>query len=245
VAPVNNKRTYPHVAQITDPQTQQAVRLLFDLIHTVREDLRVTQAQQVTHVEQLATLADQQALLKKQALAGLATAGKEVTPIGTALAQTGSGDQGDGSGSGGGDSAAWDQGQGQAGLSQAGPNAHIGAEVPRNLVAVGMIIGGMMGEFPALFAVAVDEPTRRANIAEAIGRAIWHLQLAGFQAGKNRNPSGATGIDNFTVNVDGVWRGYDCVFGMYFTNFSQPWSFVMQPLLPSETTYLPDGGIPD
>lgn len=238
------KRQYPHVDQVKDPQIQQALRLLFDLVYQTRDDAATDRttltAQAATLVEMTATL-DQ---TTKDARSALVLAGKEATPVGLAVGQVDTGGQGTG-GTGPGEDDTWDNGQGWAGFTQAGSNGHVLPSEPKNLVTVGKIVGGVGAEFPALQAVAVDEPTRRANIAELIGRVIWHLQLAGFQAGKNKNPSGATGIDNFTVMVDGVWRGYDIILANSFTQFTAPFSMVMLALLPNETTYLPDGGVPD
>jgi len=39
-------------------------------------------------------------------------------------------------------------------------------------------------------------------------RTIWHLQLAGFQAARQRNPSGLISKDKLTINIGG-WRAFD------------------------------------
>ena len=37
---------------------------------------------------------------------------------------------------------------------------------------------------------------------------IWHLRLAGFQANRQRNPSGLISNDKLTINIGG-WHVYD------------------------------------
>ena len=39
---------------------------------------------------------------------------------------------------------------------------------------------------------------------------IWHLKLAGFEAGRQKNPSGAISGDKLTVFLEGKWVAYDC-----------------------------------
>jgi len=53
-----------------------------------------------------------------------------------------------------------------------------------------------------------------AAAAELLRRAIWHLHLAGYQSGRQRNPSGAISNDKLTIAIDGAWRAYDIFMDM-------------------------------
>jgi len=48
-----------------------------------------------------------------------------------------------------------------------------------------------------------------AAAEELLRRTIWHLRLAGYQSGRQRNPSGAISNDKLTIAIDGAWRAYD------------------------------------
>jgi hypothetical protein len=72
-------------------------------------------------------------------------------------------------------------------------------------------------------------------------RTIWHLHLAGYEAGRQRNPSGAISVDKLTVLANGSWMAVDI-----YTNFDVPgvplgviWWPVTGP------NHVPAGGIPD
>ena len=75
-----------------------------------------------------------------------------------------------------------DNGQGDAGCSSAGPNGHVAPGAPQTPFTVGQIVCGVANEFPALFAVAPDQPTLDGFRTCYINRVIWHLNLAGFAA---------------------------------------------------------------
>jgi hypothetical protein len=64
-------------------------------------------------------------------------------------------------------------------------------------------------EFPHLTAAPPSESEGIARAEELLLRTIWHLQLAGFEAGRQRNPSGAVSNDKLTIVIDGGWRAYD------------------------------------
>lgn len=64
-------------------------------------------------------------------------------------------------------------------------------------------------EFPHL---TVAPPTESEGIARAeqlLLRAIWHLRLVGFEAGRQRNPSGGISNDKLTILINGGWHAYD------------------------------------
>lgn len=82
-----------------------------------------------------------------------------------------------------------------------------------------------------------------AGADELLRRTIWHLHLAGFQAGRQRNPSGAISSDKLTIFINGGWHVYD-IFGL-----QDPLTvhFIEVPSGCSSDgcSYIPDGGIPD
>ena len=70
---------------------------------------------------------------------------------------------------------------------------------------------------------------------------IWHLQLAGFQAGRQRNPSGALSNDKLTVFADGAWHAYDV-----FNDLGAPGvPMKVQFWEVTPANYFADSGIPD
>ena len=70
---------------------------------------------------------------------------------------------------------------------------------------------------------------------------IWHLQLAGFQAGRQKNPSGAISGDKMTIFVDGAWHAFDVFRSVGTAGFATEVIFL--EVFPPST--LADGGIPD
>ena len=70
---------------------------------------------------------------------------------------------------------------------------------------------------------------------------IWHLQLAGFQAGRQRNPSGVLSNDKLTVFADGAWHAYDV-----FNDLGAPGvPMKVQFWEVTPPNYFADPGIPD
>jgi hypothetical protein len=63
-------------------------------------------------------------------------------------------------------------------------------------------------EFPHLTAPPPTESEGIRRAEELLLRTIWHLRLAGFEAGRQRNPSGAISNDKLTI-VIGNWRAFD------------------------------------
>jgi hypothetical protein len=64
-------------------------------------------------------------------------------------------------------------------------------------------------EFPHLTAAPPSESEGIARAEELLLRTIWHLRLVGFEAGRQRNPSGAISNDKLTIVIDGGWHAYD------------------------------------
>lgn len=247
-------KTYPGLDFLPDALQRNAFQQLWDRVHQLETDLTTAHADLTAANATLADLSARQVVDRQNIQQALVATGKptaqDAPPPWVIIGGGRSGSSG--GGPGGNTDISWDAGQGNAGLGAAGATGHVPPSAPRTLYTVGQIVGGTANEWVTLLAPAASGADRNANLAQLLGRIIWHLQRAGFTAGKNRNPSGATGIDNFTVQVDGFTRGYD----IYpYTNFGPPITpgtfytetgrVFMLPLLPLETTYLPDGGIPD
>ena len=64
-------------------------------------------------------------------------------------------------------------------------------------------------EFSCLLAVFPTEDQALAAAEEFLLRFIWHLERAGFEADRQRNPSGLISKDKFTLRLDGAWRAFD------------------------------------
>jgi hypothetical protein len=64
-------------------------------------------------------------------------------------------------------------------------------------------------EFPHLTAPPGTEQEGVERAEELLLRAIWHLKLAGYDAARQRNPSGAISNDKLNVFHDGRWQAYD------------------------------------
>jgi hypothetical protein len=82
------------------------------------------------------------------------------------------------------------------------PGALTAAQAERVVYATGR-------EFPALTAAPPTESEGIARAEELLLRTVWHLKLAGFDAGRQRNPSGAISNDKLTILINGAWHAYD------------------------------------
>ncbi len=98
------------------------------------------------------------------------------------------------------------------------------------------VVVGTGKEFPGITAQGASD----AAAQQLMLRMIWHLRLAGFQAGRQKNPSGAISGDKLTVFADGTWHAYDVVstrhdgspLDVHFDEVGSP-------------VHVPDTGIPD
>jgi hypothetical protein len=63
-------------------------------------------------------------------------------------------------------------------------------------------------EFPQLLQVFRTEDDASAAATEFLRRTIWHLQLAGYQAGRQKTSSGQISRNNLTIFIDGSWHVY-------------------------------------
>lgn len=133
-----------------------------------------------------------------------------------------------------------DGGQTAAGVAAAGPTGHPAGPYDGTAFRAGLIIGGTAHEWAALVAIAPDQATRDANQLQLLLRTIWHLRLDGYQAGRQRNPSGILSTDKLTVVEDGGFlRAFDCYTGVYTAPMT------VQGLQVSPANFVDDPGIAD
>lgn len=191
-------RQYPQVENVKDWAAADSLKLLWERIFQLQEQLNAanTNIQNlIGGVNQINTTS-QDALLK--AKHALVTAGEAVMAPGEP-------DPG---------VDCPDDGQAANGVSNAYPTGHPGGVVPLSAFEMGKIIGGVANEHPLLLAPTVDLPTREAFAEEMLERMIWHLQLAGFTAGRQRNPSSLISKDKLTAETDGEIKAYDIFIGL-------------------------------
>lgn len=103
------------------------------------------------------------------------------------------------------------------------------------------VVRATADEFAHLLAPRATDAEAVAQSEELLRRMIWHLQHAGFQAGRQRNPSGAISNDKLTVFADNAWHAFD-VFYDYGVAHQQTQVIFYEVFPPN---MLPDGGIPD
>jgi len=227
------KHLYPHVDTITDFSTQQSVKLLWDRIFALQEQLAAAQSTITTLVEGHNANESAVQLAARHAREAIAIA-QSSTPSEARAADVpggGSGEELPGGGDGGG---------GQTGFNAGLPNGH-GGGGGLSAVHAGQIVGGTMNEFVALRNPTPDEATRLTNADELVRRIIWHLQQAGFTAGRQKNPSGLISKDKITVEVDGVLRAYDIFIDL--SGFTKQLKGHMGEVGPAKMAT--DSGIPD
>ena len=71
------------------------------------------------------------------------------------------------------------------------------------------ILYGVGEEFPHTLQAYPSELEAELYAEELLLRYIWHLKLVGFDAARQRNPSGAISRDKFNIFIRGTWRTYD------------------------------------
>jgi hypothetical protein len=149
----------------------------------------------------------------------------------------GGGGSGSGGGSGGG------SGSGSGG-GQVGNACHVGPG-PLTASRASDIVYGCGSEFPGLLAVFSSEEQAVAAAEQLLLRTIWHLKLAGFQAARQRNPSGLISNDKLNIFIDGAYHVYD-IYTLGFAGTATKiagLNDVCPDLLCSQP--VPENGIPD
>ena len=94
-------------------------------------------------------------------------------------------------------------------------------------------------EFSCLLAVFPTDDAALTAAEQLLRRMIWHLKAAGFEANRQRNPSGLISNDKLTINIGG-WRVYD-VMTLGYAGVAGRVTFNEVPL----PDPVPDTGIPD
>lgn len=94
-------------------------------------------------------------------------------------------------------------------------------------------------EFSCLLAVFPTEDQAVTAAEQLLRRMIWHLRLAGFQANRQRNPSGLISNDKLTINIGG-WHVYD-IMTLGYAGVAGRVTFNEVPL----PDPVPDSGVPD
>lgn len=102
------------------------------------------------------------------------------------------------------------------------------------------VVFATAAEFPNLMAVFATDAEAEGAAEQLLLRTIWHLHLAGYQAARQRNPSGAISKDKLTILINGAWQAYDI-----FRLGSARVATQVQFLLTSPANPVADPGIPD
>lgn len=225
------KQAYPYLSQIEHQPTRESLRLIWDLLHSLRSDSEANAETLAVHEGSLASLTTNLGVVQRQAKQASLAVGQPIS-VGASFGGATSG--------AGGNQGGTDDGFGAQGCATAGADGHVAPGSPLTAVTVGQIICGTGFEYESLKAAAVDQPTRDTNQLELLLRIIWHLNLAGFTAGRQINPSGAISGDKITVQVDGTFRAYDVFQGVSFDTYMP--THVIQ-VFPAD--YLAEAGTPD
>jgi hypothetical protein len=89
-----------------------------------------------------------------------------------------------------------------------GQNGHIAAGGATEDRAKSVVFG-TYNEFPSLHAVFGSEGEAVGAADQLLRRTLWHLNLAGFEAAGQKNPSGAISSDKICIKIGGQWRLFD------------------------------------
>jgi len=83
------------------------------------------------------------------------------------------------------------------------------AQGPLDIARAERVVYATASEFPNLTAPPSTEQEGVARAEELLLRVIWHLKLAGYDAARQRNPSGAISNDKLNILVNGQWDARD------------------------------------
>lgn len=225
MAPRTSNRRF--VSTVPDAANFTAI---WNEIHSLRADLTEARGTVAEQARTITSLNQQLAKTSEDARRALIQAAAPTEILPTPAGEGGA------AGSGG----VVDDGLGAQGCAQCGPDGHVAPGSPLTAVTAGMIVCGTGQEYSSLRAPAVDQATRDANVVELLLRCIWHLQQAGFTAGRQINPSGAISSDKLTVQIAGEMRVYD-IFSLVTFDTEVP----MHMLQIGGAQYLADPGVAD
>jgi hypothetical protein len=74
------------------------------------------------------------------------------------------------------------------------------------------VVNATAAEFSNLTIARPTDAEAQAAATELLRRVIWHLRHAGFDAARQKNPSGAISGDKLTMFADGAWHAVDIFF---------------------------------
>ena len=117
---------------------------------------------------------------------------------------------------------------------------HIGPG-PLTMARAEQVVNATADEFPGLRSARPTEGESQAAATELLRRIIWHLRHAGFDAGRQKNPSGAISGDKLTVFADGTMRAVDVFFD--YGTAGVPVKVIFWEVFPANP--ISDEGIPD
>lgn len=212
--------------------TPDNFRALWDQIHRLGDQLVSAQATLADQDDTISTLRSDLSVARRRADEALLSVGQVIAATPSPVTSPG--------GSGGIEGGV-DDGLGAQGCATAGADGHVAPGSPLTAITAGQIICGTAKEWSALRAVTIDLPTRQANAEELLLRIIWHLNLAGFTAGRQKNPSGVISTDKLTVQIDGVFRAYDVFIG--YDDFTMIMQTYVGQVFPA--SYIAEAGTAD
>jgi hypothetical protein len=102
------------------------------------------------------------------------------------------------------------------------------------------VVYATSNEFPQLTRVFGSDGEALSAAEELLLRTVWHLQLAGYQSARQRNPSGVISDDKLNILLNGSWQAYD-IFSLGFAGRATTVQFVSI----GGANPIPDSGIPD
>jgi hypothetical protein len=118
--------------------------------------------------------------------------------------------------------------------------SHVMCQSSANVSCAERVVYATSDEYPWLTDTFSSDDQASAASTELLLRTIWHLQLAGFQAGRQRNPSGLISGDKLTILIGGSWHAYDTMSLGYAGRAT-----TVQFLEIGSPNYVPDSGIAD
>jgi len=217
-------RLYPHLDQVKEWPINQTCRLLWDRTFGLQEQFNAASIniQNIAAaLNDLNTLVEQVRIVAQQAYASTQAPGLSIPPPGS-LPES-----------------CPDDNECRAGVNAAPATGDVGV-VAQTRYEAGRVIGGTGNEYPLLLAPTATDTDRENNNEELLRRMIWHLQQAGFTAGRQRNPSSAISKDKLTVQADGELWAFDVFQGVDITD-----AVPVQAIRVCPADYVADAGIPD
>jgi hypothetical protein len=122
-----------------------------------------------------------------------------------------------------------------------GENPHHVPPGPLSAERASQVVFATGDEFPSLTQRFGSDQEAVDAADQLLRRTIWHLQHAGFQSARQRNPSGVISSDKLNIMLsDGVWHAYD-IFRLGYAGVATQVQF----LEITGSNPIPDGGLSD